>query len=119
MVPGYDETSPSGILAPSTTYVRMLSFLAMFVDVPTMYSHNLCSKLFPTVRLNASYSNMLDFVRNENRGVGDQGDAAALQNINVDPDVAMNHQVQLQRIVGVGAGDNNAASHPIYHGPWQ
>ena len=53
-----------------------------------------------------------DFVRNENRGVGDQGDAA-------DPDVAMNHQLQLQRIVGVGAGDNNAASHPIYHGPWQ
>ena len=60
-----------------------------------------------------------DFVRNENRGVGDQG-GVALQNINVDPDVAMNHQVPIQqRIVGVGAGDNNAASHPIYHGPWQ
>ena len=24
----------------------------------------------------------------------------------------------LNRIVGIGAGDNNAANHPIYHGPW-
>ncbi|KAL9191097.1 hypothetical protein ACHAXT_000803 [Thalassiosira profunda] len=26
--------------------------------------------------------------------------------------------VPMQRIVGVGAGDGNAANHPIYHGPW-
>ena len=42
----------------------------------------------------------------QNRGVGNQGNAAAMQNINVDPDVAMNNQVQqLQRIVGVRASE--------------
>lgn len=30
-----------------------------------------------------------------------------------------NHALpQMQRMDGVGPGDNNAASHPLYHGPW-
>jgi len=44
------------------------------------------------------------------------------QNINGAQDVAAHDAIlnalPMRRIVGVGAGDNNAANHPIYHGPW-
>ena len=46
----------------------------------------------------------------------------ARQNINGAQEVAAHDAIlnalPMRRIVGVGAGDNNAANYPIYHGPW-
>ncbi|KAL7545374.1 hypothetical protein ACHAWF_010943 [Thalassiosira exigua] len=51
-----------------------------------------------------------DARQNINIGAQDAGEQ------NADP-LAIN-AIRMQRIVGVGAGDNDAANHPIYHGPW-
>ena len=42
-----------------------------------------------------------------------------LLEVNRAGDAGRNHALpQMQRIDGVGPGDINAASHPLYHGPW-
>eukprot|EP01082_Thalassiosira_pseudonana_P011906 g10569.t1 g10569 contig4:2120980-2123718(-) len=33
-------------------------------------------------------------------------------------DVPVQNAMPLERIMGVGAGESNAADHPLYHGPW-
>ena len=33
-------------------------------------------------------------------------------------EAALMNAPPMHRIVGVGAGDDNAANHPMYHGPW-
>ena len=61
-----------------------------------------------------------ELARNTQGVVGQRRDAR--QNINGGRDVAAHgailNALPMQRIVGVGAGDNNAANHPIYHGSW-
>jgi len=54
----------------------------------------------------------------EGRGHAVQNDNEGRHAAAQHADFVANNALPLQRIVGVGDGDSNAANHPIYHGPW-
>ena len=55
---------------------------------------------------------------NAEHGDGRRHNINQAQNVGVNADQQPMNALPMQRIVGVGAGDNNAANHPMYHGPW-